>query len=84
MYVTLTIIETIHYGSQFTVDQLNELCMKHGIAPYDPDGETGDIKAWLQDEASEALRKEDLVTNILSQIEADSGDVQAQDWKWGF
>lgn len=80
--LSLTIIETIHYGATFTLNQLNELCVKHGIAPHDPDGETGDLEAWLQDEVSEALRKEDLETGILSEIEADSGDVQGQDWKW--
>lgn len=78
----LTIVETIHYGADFTLDELNALCIKHGIAPYDPDGETGDITAWLQDEVSEVLLREDAQSNILDEIEHNSGDVQSQEWKW--
>lgn len=82
--VSLTIIETIHYGATFTIGQLNEMCMKHSVAPYDPDGETGDLTAWLQDEASSALRLEDVASGLLSEVEHDSGEVQGQDWEWEF
>lgn len=77
--VTLTIVETVHYGAEFTIAELNELCVKHGIAPHDPEGETGDLVAWLQDEASEAIQAED---GLLERIEHRSGDIQGQDWKW--
>lgn len=77
--VTLTIVETVHYGASFTIEQLNELCVKHGIAPHDPEGETGDLAAWLQDEARAAIEKE---LGLLEEIEQGSGDVQGQDWKW--
>ena len=77
--VALKIIETTHYGATFTIGQLNDLCVKHGIAPHDPNGETGDLKAWLQDEASKALFREDLDTDLLSEIENDSGEVQGQE-----
>lgn len=56
--VSLTIVETVHYSAEFTIEELNALCVKHGIAPHDPDGETGDLTAWLQDEASAAIEKE--------------------------
>lgn len=80
--VSLTIVETIHYGATFTIGQLNEMCERHGVAPYDPDGETGDLTAWLQDDASRALHLEDGATNLLSEIEHDSGEVQGQCWEW--
>lgn len=77
--VSLTIVETVHYGRDFTIDELNELCIKHGIAPHDPDGETGDLTAWLQDEASAAIHAE---SGLQDDIEHASGDVQGQDWEW--
>lgn len=76
---SLTIVETVHYGRDFTIDELNELCVKHGIAPHVPDGETGDLTAWLQDEASAAIMAED---GLQDDIERASGDVQGQAWEW--
>lgn len=77
--VSLTIVETVHYSAEFTIEELNALCVKHGIAPHDPDGETGDLTAWLQDEASAAIEKE---PGLQEEIEHKSGDVQGQHWKW--
>lgn len=79
MTIQLTIVETIHYGRDFELDELNALCVKHGIAPHDPDGETGDLTAWLQDEASKALDEE---PDLLEDIEHSSGDVQGQQYTW--
>lgn len=79
MIAVLTIVETIHYGRDFDIDELSALCVKHGIPPYDPDGPIGDIVAWLQDEASLALEKEN---GLLEDIERTSGDVQGQDFQW--
>lgn len=81
MKIELQIVETVHYGRTFTIEELNDLCVKHGIAPHDPDGETGDLTAWLQDEASEALRLA-IEVDLLEEIEEDSGNVQGQDWTW--
>lgn len=77
--VLLTIVETVHYGRDFTIDELNALCVKHGVAPYDPDGDTGDITAWLQDQAQIVIERE---PGLQEDIERASGDVQGQDWKW--
>jgi len=79
MKIQLTIVETIHYGREFSIEELNALCIEHDIPPYHPDGETGDITAWLQDEMSEVLRGE---PGLLEEIEEDSGDVQGQTWEW--
>lgn len=82
--VSLTIIETIHYGATLCFMHISLSCPMVNVAPYDPDGETGDLTAWLQDEASSALRLEDVASGLLSEVEHDSGEVQGQDWEWEF
>lgn len=75
----LTIVETVHYGAAFSIAELNELCEKHGIPPHDPDGETGDLAAWMQDDARRAVEAE---PGLLEGIEHRSGDIQGQSWEW--
>lgn len=73
----LTIVETVHYGSDFTIDELNDVCRSVGVATLDEVG--GDVQAWLQDEVRDAIER---VPGMLEQLEHDSGDVQGQTWKW--
>lgn len=75
--VTLRIVETVHYSAEFTIEELNELCEKHGIPVYDP--VTDVLTEWLKINAREAIETEQ---GMLERIEHRSGDVQGQEWKW--
>lgn len=79
--ITLQIIETIHYGAEFTLDELRALAEAQGVPAWDdPDyGAAVTPLEWAREVGRDLIQD---APRLQEQIEHESGDVQGQEWEW--